>query len=203
MRKGTAILTPAQVRRLLDCARENSARDHALLAIAYNAGLRLSEVVRLRDTWHNPKPDAWLGFAEIDPGGQLVIPVKGRPRQPYEFVFLPPALNSLVGSYLQSTRDARESPYFFPSRNRKRLAPITTRAAQLLFDRTVERSRLDARLSFQALRASLRASLWAAGADPDLIRARMRDKALEYTKRTREIENARAALADPVRTVIL
>lgn len=201
-RKQSAILlTPAQVGRLLSCAKESGARDHALLALAYNAGLHLSEVVRLKEANHVASPP-WL-FPTIDPGGQLWIARKGKPLTPWDQLFLPPALNEMLGEYIRATRDARKSPYLFPSRNAKRAAPITTRAAQLMFGRMVARAKLDSRASFASLRTSLRASLWAAGADVHLVCARMRDRDLDYTKRTRQVESKRVALADPVRTVVL
>lgn len=172
-------LTELELSRLLAAARKVSRRDHTLLMLAGNCGLRVQEAVELKADlfqW-NPSQLQLPGTASSGSAILRVRTLKQRDRRrTFDELWLHPKVASLARGYIKSAAvDRSTEGWLFPSRWDLR-KHITTRAAQLIFKRHALAAGIDPRISFHALRHGHGVALWEASHDQKFVQAGLRHR---------------------------
>lgn len=138
------VLSPSEVEQFLQAV--ESLKHRAALTTAYAAGLRLSEVARLR-------------VADID-SARLVIAVRQGKGRKDRYV-------TLSGELLQVLRDywraARPADWMFPGRNPQQ--PVSSMTLQRACRRAAARARLTKKITPHTLRHSYATHLYESGVD--------------------------------------
>jgi site-specific recombinase XerD len=138
---------------------------------AYAAGLRLSEVARLR-------------VADID-SARMVIHVRQAKGHADRDVMLSPRLLAILRQYWKQTRP---EPFLFPGRQPDR--PIRPRTVQRVCQRALAASGLSKRVHMHALRHSFATHLLEAGTDLRTIQVLLGHRSFSTTARYLHIATA-------------
>jgi site-specific recombinase XerD len=165
------VLTAAEVARLLCVLRKPKARAMAMLA--YGAGLRVSEVCKLR-------------VEDIDPK-RMLLRVQHAKRNRERFVMLSPRLLSALRAYWKVARP--KGPYLFPGRDPKKL--YTRAAFRQLIVHAARRAGLTQRLSPHTLRHSFATHLLEAGTDLRTLQVLLGHASLKSTMAYLHVSHAR------------
>jgi site-specific recombinase XerD len=156
-------------------------RDLALLMTAYGAGLRVSEIPRLR-------------VEDID-SQRMVIRVRQAKGRKDRYVMLSPRLLALLRQYWKVCRPGRD--YLFPGR--KPGSPISTRTVQHACQTALRNSGLTKHVSVHTLRHSFASHLLESGTDLPTIQVLLGHSSLKTTARyihvsTAAVESTRSPL---------
>jgi site-specific recombinase XerD len=147
-------------------------KHRALLMTAYAAGLRLSEVARLR-------------VADID-SARMVLHVRQGKGHKDRDVMLSPRLLAVLREYWAATRPA--GPYLFPGRQGDR--PVALRTVQMVCERALEASGLSKHVHMHTLRHSFATHLLEAGTDLRTIQVLLGHHSFSTTARYLHITTA-------------
>ena len=161
-RRLPVILSPAEVLRFLDSI--TSLKYRAILMTAYAAGLRISEVTRLR-------------VSDID-SQRMVIRIEQGKGHKDRYVMLSPALLSVLRLYWQA---ARPTTWLFPSR--KPDQPISLTAVQKACRRAARDAGLSKHVTVRTLRHCFATHLLEAGANVRVIQALLGHQCVQTTER--------------------
>jgi site-specific recombinase XerD len=156
------VLNPDEVRRLF--AVVSNPRDRALLELAYGAGLRLGEILKLRV----PDIDSQRMTIRIEQG-------KGRKDR---YVMLSPALLETLRTYW---RACRPRTWLFPGHAASRHLDQTAAQKMIILARL--KARIDKRASFHTLRHSFATHLLERGTNVRVIQALLGHRSLQATER--------------------
>ena len=156
------VLSPAEVRQFLDAV--PGPKHRAILTTCYAAGLRISEVLRLRPT-------------DIDSRRMVIRVAQGKGQQD-RYVMLSPKLLALLRTWW---RVARPTTWLFPGGRPDQ--PITKAAVERACQRAWRRSRLTKPLSPHALRHAFAVHLLESGADVRTIQLLLGHRSLATTAR--------------------
>jgi integrase/recombinase XerD len=165
------IVSALEAKRLLTMASKLKVR--MLLSIGYGAGLRVSEVVKLKVK----HIDSALGIIRVEQG-------KGRKDRQ---VMLSPETRGLLREWwkVRSTKYDAGVPagerWLFPGRRQGR--PLTQRQVSRLFQEAVEAAGIKKKLTLHALRHSFATHLFDRGVDIRTIQALLGHEKLETTAR--------------------
>jgi len=169
--KNPQILSAGEAKRLLTMAGKLQAR--VLLSIGYGAGLRVSEVVKLKVK----HIDSALGVIRVEQG-------KGKKDRQ---VMLSPETLDLLREWWKA-RTARYDAgvpagerWLFPGRRKGR--PLTPRQVSRLFHETVEAAGIKKKVTLHTLRHSFATHLFDRGVDIRTIQALLGHEKLETTAR--------------------
>lgn len=143
-RRIPVVLSPDEMARFLDAL--HNPKHRALLMTAYAAGLRLSEVARLR-------------VEDID-SARMVLHVRQAKGHKERDVMLSPRLLAILRQYWKRQRP---QPFLFPGRTPDQ--PISPRTVQMVCKRALAASGLSKRVHMHALRHSFASHLLEAGTD--------------------------------------
>ena len=172
------VLSPVEVGQFLAAVKNPKYR--VILTVCYAAGLRVSEVVRL-------KPRA------ID-SQRMVIRVEAGKGGKDRYVMLSPKLLDLLREYWKT---ARPKEWLFPGRDRWR--PINTATVELACRDAVERSGIGKPVTPHSLRHAFAVHLLESGADLRTIQLLMGHRGLTTTSRYLRIAtNKVCATASPL-----
>jgi integrase/recombinase XerD len=171
-RRLPVVLSPDEVVRFFAAIADLKLR--ALLMTAYAAGLRVSEVTRLR-------------VADID-SSRMVIHIHQGKGQKDRYVMLSPRLLEILRAYWKV---ARPRDYLFPGAQPDR--PITTRTAQAACRRACVHAGLDKHVTVHTLRHSFATHLLEAGTDLRTIQVLLGHRSFSTT--ARYVHVATASLA--------
>jgi site-specific recombinase XerD len=155
--------------RFLDALRNPKHR--ALLMTAYAAGLRLSEVARLR-------------VEDID-SARMVIHVRQGKGHKDRDVMLSPRLLAVLREYWATYRP---KPYLFPGREPDR--PVSPRTVQMVCQRALEASGLSKHVHMHTLRHSFATHLLESGTDLRTIQVLLGHHSFSTTARYLHITTA-------------
>jgi integrase/recombinase XerD len=161
-RRLPVVLSPNEVVRFFAAIADLKLR--ALLMTAYAAGLRVSEVTRLR-------------VADID-SSRMVIRVCQGKGQKDRYVMLSPRLLEILRAYWKAVRPR---DYLFPGTQLDR--PITTRTAQEACRRACVHAGLDKHVTVHTLRHSFATHLLEAGTDLRTIQVLLGHRSFSTTAR--------------------
>ena len=160
------VLSPDEVFRLLEAA--TAPRDKAVLSVAYGAGLRAMEVVKLK-------------VSDIDSKRMLIRIEKGKGGKD-RFAMLSPTL-------LEVLRDwyciARPQIFLFPGRDK--IAPMTTRQLNRICHQTADRAGLPKWVAPHTLRHSFATHLLESNIDVRVIQVLLGHAQLETTARYTQV----------------
>ena len=170
-KKLPVVLSQDEMARFLDALRNPKHR--ALLMTAYAAGLRLSEVARLR-------------VEDID-SARMVIHVRQGKGHKDRDVMLSPRLLAVLRAYWAKDRPR---PYLFPGRQPDR--PVSPRTVQMVCRRALEASGLSKHVHMHTLRHSFATHLLESGTDLRTIQVLLGHHSFSTT--ARYIHVATAAL---------
>ena len=169
-RKLPVILSPEEVRRVLDAA--PGLKYKAALSVAYGAGLRASEVVSLK-------------VSDIDSDSErMVIRVEqGKGRKDRYAMLSDPLLDVLRAWWLAGRERGVMLPGggLFPGRNP--VDPVTTRQLRRAFDGAKEAAGIDKRVSLHTLRHCFATHLLEQKVDIRVIQVLLGHKKLDTTAR--------------------
>ncbi len=169
--KTPQILSAVEAKRLLTMACKLKAR--VLLSIGYGAGLRVSEVVKLKVK----HIDSALGVIRVEQG-------KGRKDRQ---VMLSPETLDLLREWWKARTDRYDAGvppqerWLFPGRRKGR--PLTPRQVTRLFHETVEAAGIKKKVTLHTLRHSFATHLFDRGVDIRTIQALLGHEKLETTAR--------------------
>ena len=163
-----AILSPEDVTGLLQAAPNLKAR--AALSVAYSAGLRGSEVVRLR-------------IGDIDSERMLMRIEQGKGQKDRYAMLSPRLLKLLRHWYREAKAKGKMLPggWLFPGMNP--INHLTRRQLNRLFHQAAEAAGIDKRVSLHTLRHSFATHLLEQGTDIRVIQVLLGHKKLETTAR--------------------
>jgi site-specific recombinase XerD len=161
-RKLPVVLSAGEMARFLDAL--DNPKHRALLMTAYAAGLRLSEVARLR-------------VADID-SARMVIHVRQAKGHKDRDVMLSPRLLAVLRQYWKRHRPG---PFLFPGRQPDR--PVSPRTVQMVCRRALMASGLSKRVSMHTLRHSFASHLLEAGTDLRTIQVLLGHRSFSTTAR--------------------
>ena len=180
-------MSPDEAKRLLAMA--GNLKVHVLLALGYGAGLRASEVVRLR-------------AGDIDSAQSIIRIVQAKGRKD-RHVMLSPETLALLRQWwkVRPTRhDAGvpvEQRWLFPGRVQGR--PMTTRQLSRLFHQTADAAGIRKAVTLHALRHSFATHLLERGTDIRIIQALLGHDKLDTTARyTRVATGMISAIESPL-----
>ena len=156
------VLSPDEMARFLDAL--HNPKHRALLMTAYAAGLRLSEVARLR-------------VEDID-SARMVIHVRQAKGHKDRDVMLSPRLLAVLRQYWKVQRP---EPFLFPGR--KPDQPISPRTVQMVCKRALAASGLSKRVNMHALRHSFATHLLESGTDLRTIQVLLGHRSFSTTAR--------------------
>jgi site-specific recombinase XerD len=165
------VLSTDEMARFLDALRNPKHR--ALLMTAYAAGLRLSEVARLR-------------VEDID-SARMVIHIRQAKGHKDRDVMLSPRLLAILRGYW---KEKRPGPFLFPGR--KPGQPVVPRTVQMVCKRALAASGLSKRVNMHTLRHSFATHLLESGTDLRTIQVLLGHRSFSTT--ARYIHVATAAL---------
>jgi integrase/recombinase XerD len=171
-KKLPVVLSPDEMARFLDAL--DNPKHRALLMTAYAAGLRLSEVSRLR-------------VEDID-SARMVIHVRQGKGQKDRDVMLSPRLLVVLRQYWKRSRP---EPFLFPGCEPDR--PVSPRTVQMVCRRALVASGLSKRVSMHTLRHSFATHLLESGTDLRTIQVLLGHRSFSTT--ARYVHVATAALA--------
>jgi site-specific recombinase XerD len=167
-RRLPVILSPEEVRRLLDAA--PGLKYRAALSLAYGAGLRASEVVSLK-------------VSDIDSDSErMVIRVEQGKGRKDRYAMLPPALLELLRAWWLAARPLGvmlPGGWLFPGQNP--VNPLTTRQLRRAFDGAREAAGIDKRASLHTLRHCFATHLLEQKVDIRVIQVLLGHKKLDTT----------------------
>lgn len=169
--KNPQILSAGETKRLLTMAGKLQVR--VLLSIGYGAGLRVSEVVKLKVK----HIDSALGIIRVEQA-------KGKKDRQ---VMLSPETHDLLREWwkVRTTKYDAGVPagerWLFPGRRKGR--PLTTRQVTRLFQETVEAAGIKKKVTLHTLRHSFATHLFDRGVDIRTIQALLGHEKLETTAR--------------------
>lgn len=155
-------LTPGEVSRLLSAVA--SLRDRMAMEIAYAAGLRLGEVLRLK-------------VSDIDSGGMILRVEQGKGRKDRN-VMLGPALLESLRAYWKLYRPQE---WLFPGKDPRR--PVNATIIQRAFSKAKWQARIQKQVSFHSLRHSFATQLLESGVNVRTIQALLGHRSLGTTQR--------------------
>jgi site-specific recombinase XerD len=161
-KKLPVVLSPDEMARFLDAL--DNPKHRALLMTAYAAGLRLSEVSRLR-------------VEDID-SARMVIHVRQAKGHKDRDVMLSPRLLAILRQYWKRQRPG---PFLFPGREPDR--PVSPRTVQMVCRRALAASGLSKRVSMHTLRHSFATHLLEAGTDLRTIQVLLGHRSFSTTAR--------------------
>jgi integrase/recombinase XerD len=167
-RKLPEVLSADEVARLLKAA--GSLKHRAALGVAYGAGLRASEVVRLTVT-------------DID-SRRMVIRVNQGKGQRDRYAMLSPALLTLLRAWWREGLDQRavlRGGWLFPGQ--PLVNPLSTRQLERVFHRALEGAGIHKRVSLHGLRHAFATHLLERHADIRVIQVLLGHQKLESTAR--------------------
>ena len=156
------VLSTDEMARFLDALRNPKHR--AILMTAYAAGLRLSEVARLR-------------IEDID-SARMVIHVRQAKGHKDRDVMLSPRLLAVLRQYW---KDQRPKPFLFPGRQPDQ--PINLRTVQVVCKRALAASGLSKRVNMHTLRHSFATHLLESGTDLRTIQVLLGHRSFSTTAR--------------------
>jgi site-specific recombinase XerD len=156
------VLSPDEVLQFLDCV--PGPKHRAILTTCYAAGLRISEVLRLRPT-------------DID-SRRMVIRVEQGKGQKDRYVMLSPRLLELLRTWW---RAARPTTWLFPGA--RPAQPISKDAVEQACQRARRRSRIPKPISPHALRHAFAVHLLESGTDVRTIQLLLGHRSLATTAR--------------------
>ena len=159
-RKLPVVLSPQEVRRLLDAA--PGLKYRAALSVAYGAGLRASEVVSLK-------------VSDIDSERKVIRVEQGKGRKD-RYVMLSPPLLDLLRAWWRS---ARPLAWLFPGQNP--VNPLTTRQLNRACHAARAAAGIDKRVSLHTLRYSFATHLLEQKVDIRVIQVLLGHKKLDTT----------------------
>ena len=162
-----AVLSAEEVAELLACAPNLKAQ--TALSVAYGAGLRSSEVVRLKTT-------------DID-ADRMVIHVEQGKGTKDRTALLSPALLELLRSWYRAARSkqqVRPGSWLFPGQKGKHLSP---RQLNRLFHQAADAAGIERQVCLHTLRHSFATHLLEKGTDIRVIQTLLGHKKLETTAR--------------------
>jgi len=154
------VLSPAEVAQLL--AATPGIKPHALLATTYAAGLRVSEVVRLK-------------VPDIDSQRMVIRVQQGKGRKD-RYVMLSPRLLEILRTYWRAKRPA---DWLFPGQPRTK--PLATRSVNRVCRQAVQRAGLTKQATVHTLRHSFATHLLEAGVDVRTIQLLLGHRSLRTT----------------------
>ena len=163
------ILSPDELVRFFNAVK--NLKHRTILMTAYGAGLRLSEVCRLR-------------VEDID-SPRMVIHIRQSKGQKDRDVMLSPRLLTILRQYWKIER---LKPYLFPGR--KPDQPISPRTVQMVCKRALAASGLSKRVSMHALRHSFASHLLEAGTDLRTIQILLGHRSFSTTARYLHVSTA-------------
>jgi integrase/recombinase XerD len=179
-RRLPVVLSPDEMARFLDAL--HNPKHRALLMTAYAAGLRLSEVARLR-------------VEDID-SARRVIHVRQAKGHKERDVMLSPRLLAVLRQYW---KEKRTQPFLFPGRTPDQ--PISPRTVQMVCQRALAASGLSKRVNMHALRHSFASHLLESGTDLRTIQVLLGHRSFSTTARyvhvaTAALESTRSPFDD-------
>ena len=186
-RKIPLVMSPEEAKRLLAMA-ENP-KVHVLLALGYGAGLRASEVVRLR-------------VGDIDRAQNIIRIVQAKGRKDRHVMLSPELLARLRQWWkVRPTRGdsgvSVEQRWLFPGRVPGR--PMTTRQLSRLFHQTADAAGVKKPVTLHSLRHSFATHLLERGTDIRIIQALLGHDKLDTTARyTRVATGLISAIESPL-----
>jgi integrase/recombinase XerD len=157
------VLNREEVRRLLDAA--ESLRERALYQIAYGAGLRIDEAIRLR-------------VGDIDSSRMLIRVHRGKGNKD-RYVPLPATVLDTLRDYY---RQARPKHFLFPS-PKKPDQPIHVTSIQRAIQLALRRAQIEKRATYHTLRHSFATHQLEAGVKPHVLRELLGHRSLATTER--------------------
>jgi site-specific recombinase XerD len=163
------VLSQDEMARFLDAL--DNLKHRALLMTAYAAGLRLSEVARLR-------------VADID-SARMVIHVRQGKGQKDRDVMLSPRLLAVLRAYRAAYRPG---PYLFPGQKPDR--PVALRTVQMVCERALKASGLSKHVHMHTLRHSFATHLLESGTDLRTIQVLLGHHSFSTTARYLHITTA-------------
>jgi site-specific recombinase XerD len=173
-RRLPVILSPEEVRRLLDAA--PGLKYRAALSLAYGAGLRASEVVSLK-------------VSDIDSDSErMVIRVEQGKGRKDRYAMLPPALLELLRAWWLAAWPLGvmlPGGWLFPGQNP--VNPLTTRQLRRAFDGAREAAGIDKRASLHTLRHCFATHLLEQKVDIRVIQVLLGHKKLDTTARYSQV----------------
>jgi site-specific recombinase XerD len=176
-RRLPVILSPEEVRRLLDAA--PGLKYRAALSVAYGAGLRASEVVSLK-------------MSDIDSDSErMVIRVEQGKGRKDRYAMLPPALLELLRDWWLAARPLGvmlPGGWLFPGQNP--VNPLTTRQLRRAFDGAKQAAGIDKRASLHTLRHCFATHLLEQKVDIRVIQVLLGHKKLDTTARYSQVASA-------------
>jgi integrase/recombinase XerD len=155
-------LSPEEVARLLKAV--PGLRERAAMEIAYAAGLRLSEVLRLK-------------LSDIDSQRMILRVEQGKGKKDRN-VMLSPALLQTLRTYW---KQCRPRVWLFPGHGGKR--PLHATLLQRAFRQAKDRARITKPVSFHSLRHSFATQLLESGVNVRTIQALLGHRSLATTQR--------------------
>ncbi len=157
------ILSPEEVLRILAAIR--SVKHKAIIATAYAAGLRISEVCGLR-------------LADID-SQRMRIHVRAGKGKKDRYVMLGESLLALLRQYYQAVRPPGE--YLFPGQKPQR--PISTTAVRQVLRKVIRETGLAKRVTMHTLRHCFATHLLEAGTDIRILQVLLGHSSIRTTLR--------------------
>jgi site-specific recombinase XerD len=173
-RKLPVILSPGEVRRLLDAA--PGLKYRAALSVAYGAGLRASEVVSLK-----------VSDIDSDSERRVIRVEQGKGRKD-RYAMLSPALLDLLRAWWLAARPLGvmlPGGWLFPGQNP--VNPLTTRQLRRAFDGAKEAAGIDKRISLHTLRHCFATHLLEQKVDIRVIQVLLGHKKLDTTARYSQV----------------
>ena len=168
-RRLPVILSPDEVKRLLDAVPE--LRYQAALGLAYGAGLRAGEVVRLK-------------LGDID-SGRMALRIEQGKGGKDRYAMLSPSLLELLRAYW---REARPQGWLFPGQNP--VNPLTTRQLGRVFHQARLAAGIDKRVSLHTLRHCFATHLLEQKVDIRVIQVLLGHARLETTTRYSQVASS-------------
>lgn len=156
------VLNTEEVQRLF--AVISNPRDRALIEIAYSAGLRLGEILRLK-------------ISDIDSRRMVIRIEQGKGRKD-RYVMLSKALLKTLREYWRACKPRH---WLFPGRDQSK--PLDPTAAQRMIALARLKARIDKRASFHTLRHSFATHLMESGTNVRVIQALLGHRSLHTTER--------------------
>jgi len=176
------VLTAVEVQRLLGALTTDKHR--AMVMLAYGAGLRVSEVCKLR-------------VDDIDPK-RMLVRVQHAKRGRERVVMLSPRLLATLRAYWKAARPG--GPYLFPGRDPKKL--FTRAAVHKAMIEAARRAGITARVSPHTLRHSFATHLLEAGTDLRTLQVLLGHASLKSTMTYLHVSPARVqSITSPLDTL--
>jgi len=160
------VLSPEEIRRLLEAATEP--KDKAMLSVAYGAGLRAMEVVKLK-------------VSDIDSKRMLVRVENGKGGKD-RYVMLSPTLLEVLRDWW---RIARPRVFLFPGRDK--IGPMTTRQFNRICHQAANRAGLPKWVAPHTLRHSFATHLLESNIDVRIIQVLLGHAQLDTTARYTQV----------------